>query len=280
MWFCGGHGVCTVDSDGDGGRDRRTRRTSTIASFSGSTATSRARTGSAPAPRSNGSTRTAGGTVAPAATRSKPAGHLKGSSDGGTVPLMPGINPTSGVLVFASPDPLAPVTGAASSRRAARRSSARRRFASHTPRSAPRRRARTASPTSTARSWIKERNVVVGNQATPIPIKLDGEEHTIRAQLTRIANVAPEAGFRTTAHRPVGPIRYAARSGRGDDLRPRSAPADHQAALALTEPQPRRRSASSAASASLTTFSPKARTGRPPCRRTGRPSSGHRRPRG
>ena len=28
-----------------------------------------------------------------------------------------------------------------------------------------------------------------------LPLKLDGEEHTIRAQLTRIANVAPDAGF-------------------------------------------------------------------------------------
>jgi ABC-2 type transport system ATP-binding protein len=110
------------------------------------------------------------------------------------IPLVPGVNPTSGVLIFASPDPLAPITldfeqeggeeivGAPTLR-----------FTY------------SATGLSTTRDdglthiygqiVDLERNVVVGNQSTPIPIKLDGEEHTIRAQLTRIANVAPDAGF-------------------------------------------------------------------------------------
>ena len=40
-----------------------------------------------------------------------------------------------------------------------------------------------------------DRNVVVGNQATPIPIELDGAEHTISTRLTRIASDATEAGY-------------------------------------------------------------------------------------
>jgi len=36
---------------------------------------------------------------------------------------------------------------------------------------------------------------VVGNQATPIKIKFDSEEHTVKVGLSRIANVAPAEGF-------------------------------------------------------------------------------------
>lgn len=40
-----------------------------------------------------------------------------------------------------------------------------------------------------------ERNVVSGNQATPIPIKFDNQNHAVKISLTRIANVAPTEGF-------------------------------------------------------------------------------------
>ena len=41
----------------------------------------------------------------------------------------------------------------------------------------------------------KDRNVVLGNQATPIPIRLDGERHTISTTLTRVASVGTAAGY-------------------------------------------------------------------------------------
>ena len=41
----------------------------------------------------------------------------------------------------------------------------------------------------------RERNVVAGNQSTPIQIRLDGQEHRITQELTRIAQKASGAGF-------------------------------------------------------------------------------------
>jgi ABC-2 type transport system ATP-binding protein len=121
-------------------------------------------------------------------------GHLDGSLESGLIPLVPGLNPTTGILVEASPDPAAPVTvdfhpkggedivGAPTLR-----------FTY------------TATATSTTRTdgithifgqiVDKERNVVAGNQSTPIPIKLDGKEHRVHANLTRIASDAPDAGY-------------------------------------------------------------------------------------
>ena len=193
MWFCGGHGDCNVDSDGTGGAiagsphvaERQLQWFDRYLKGNGAT-----RTG----PPFEWIDQNGEWHGSPGGYPLKHAGHLKGSSEGGTIPLVPGTNPTSGVLIFASPDPLAPiklrfeqeggeeVVGAPTL---------------HFTYSAP----AVSTTRNDGRTFIYgqivdlERNVVVGNQATPIPIKLDGKDHTVRAQLTRIANVAPEAGF-------------------------------------------------------------------------------------
>jgi ABC-2 type transport system ATP-binding protein len=193
MWFCGGHGLCNVDSDGAGGAIAGSPHVAErqLQWFNRHLKGNRpTRTG----PPFEWIDQNGEWHGSPGGYPLKHAGHLKGSSDGGLIPLVPGVNPTSGVLIFASPDPLAPITldfeqeggeeivGAPTLR-----------FTY------------SATGLSTTRDdglthiygqiVDLERNVVVGNQSTPIPIKLDGEEHTVRAQLTRIANVAPDAGF-------------------------------------------------------------------------------------
>jgi len=193
MWFCGGHGLCNVDSDGAGGaiagsphvaerqlqwfdrylKGKRKTRTGPTFEWIDQNAEWHGSTGGYPL---------------------KHAGHLKGSNNGGIIPLIPGINPTSGVLIFASPDPVAPITlgfEQEGGEEIVGAPTLRFKYSA-------------LGATTTRDDGLThvygqivdlERNVVVGNQATPIPIKLDGEEHTIRAQLTRIANVAPAAGF-------------------------------------------------------------------------------------
>ena len=193
MWFCGGHGVCNVDSDGAGGAiagsphvaERQLQWFDRY--LKGKRAT---RTG----PPFEWIDQNGEWHGSPGGYPLKHAGHLKGSSDGGTIPLVPGLNPTSGVLIFASPDPTTlvkvpfeqeggeEIVGAPTLR-----------FTYSATGLAP---TRSDGITHIFGQIVdKQRNVVVGNQSTPIPIELDGEEHTIRAQLTRIANVAPDAGF-------------------------------------------------------------------------------------
>ena len=195
MWFCGGHGLCNVDSDGAGGAHRGLAARRRAPACSGSTATSRAtsETRTGPAVRvDRPERRVAREPRRLSAQARRPPQGLERRRD------HPARRRAS-TRRRASSSSRAPIrwrrSRSASSRRAARRSSAPRRCASPTRRPAPRR-TRTDGLTHIYGQIVDlERNVVVGNQATPIPIKLDGEEHTIRAQLTRIANVAPDAGF-------------------------------------------------------------------------------------
>lgn len=189
MWFCGGHGVCNVEGDGAaavGDSDHvQERRLEWFARYLKGRAV---RTG-------------------PAfewidqhgrwhRSRAYPlerTGTLAGSG-AGTVPLVPGVNPTSGILVMASPDPLAPIKvpiAAAGGERVV-----------GSPRVTLTYRATGLTTTRTdglthvfGQIVDREGNVVVGNQATPIPIRLDGATHTISRTLTRIANVASPAGY-------------------------------------------------------------------------------------
>jgi ABC-2 type transport system ATP-binding protein len=192
MWFCGGHGICNVDADGGGGfiADSALVAERQLAWFDRYLKGNR-KTRTGPTFEwidQNGEWHGSGGYPL------KHAGHLKASSDGGIVPLVPGINPTSGILIQANPDPAAPIAipfGSDGGEEIVGAPTLRFKYS--------------ATAVSTTRSdgithifgqiVDKDRNVVVGNQATPIPIELDGEDHTVRAQLTRIANVAPEAGF-------------------------------------------------------------------------------------
>jgi hypothetical protein len=56
----------------------------------------------------------------------------------------------------------------------------------------------TAAP---AQTWVfaqlvdPSRNVVVGNQVTPIPLNLDGSEHTLKIPLERVASLSTASGY-------------------------------------------------------------------------------------
>jgi ABC-2 type transport system ATP-binding protein len=190
MWFCGGHGVCTVEGDGavaigdsDHVQDRRLqwfkrhlkgkRRTRTGPAFEWIDQNGRWH-------RSR-------------AYPLKRIGALRGSGSG-LVPLVPGTNPTSGILVAAQPDPLAPIKVPIAARGGERVVGSPRLKLTYS----------TAGITTTRTDGLthvygqivdRSRNVVAGNQATPIPIRLDGESHKISRTLTRIASVGTPAGY-------------------------------------------------------------------------------------
>lgn len=190
MWFCGGHGVCNVEGDGaaaigdsDHVQKRRLqwfkrhlkgrRKTHTGAPFEWIDQNGRwHRSGAYPLKRT---------------------GVLRGSGRG-LVPLIPGLNPTSGILVAAQPDPLTPIKVRIAARGGERVVGSPRVRLTYS----------TVGITTTRSDGLthlygqivdRGRNVVVGNQATPIPIKLDGETHTISRTLTRIASVGSPAGY-------------------------------------------------------------------------------------
>ena len=122
----------------------------------------------------------------------KHARHLKGFGDG-TVPVTPGVTPVTGALVLALPDPAAPIKVDIPAQGGEEIVGAPTLLFNYT--------ATGASTRLDGKAHIygqivdKERDVVVGNQATPIPIDFDGEEHEVRISLTRIANVASPEGF-------------------------------------------------------------------------------------
>ena len=144
----------------------------------------------------------------------KHAGHLKGSSDGGTVPLRPGINPTSGVLILALPDPTAPIKvqfPAEGGEEIVGAPTLRFNYSA----------TGVVDHASDGKAHIfgqivdKERNVVVGNQATPIPIEFDGDEHKVRVSSpgSRTSHPMPASSSSSSASRTSStPQRPPARS--------------------------------------------------------------------
>lgn len=190
MWFCGGHGICNVDADGGGAladservqkrrlqwfarylkRDRSQKTGPTFEWID-----------------QNAEWHTSGAYPLPT------IGRLKGAG-AGTVPLLPGLNPTSGILIAAQPDPAAPIKVPIPAEGGEEIVGPPRISFTYS----------ALGATTTRDDGIthvfaqivdKERNVVVGNQATPLPIKLDNAEHELKLSLTRIANVAPGAGY-------------------------------------------------------------------------------------
>jgi ABC-2 type transport system ATP-binding protein len=118
-------------------------------------------------------------------------GTVSGSGSG-TIALTPGTLPTSGVLIFATPspggvsfpvDPLpqreivgAPIL--------------------HLDYSATGVSTRPDGRTAVFAQLVDlQRNVVVNNQATPIPIELDGQQHQLTLPLERIASVSTSSGY-------------------------------------------------------------------------------------
>ncbi|HWL64527.1 MAG TPA: hypothetical protein VNP73_00995, partial [Actinomycetota bacterium] len=190
MWFCGGHGVCNVDSDGGAvlgdSEHVQMRRLQWFDRYL----------------KGNEQTKTGAPFEwidqnglwhkSPGGYPLKHARHLKGFGDG-TVPVTPGITPVTGALVLALPDPAAPIKVDIPAQGGEEIVGAPTLLFNYS--------AIGASTRLDGKAHVygqivdKERNVVVGNQATPIPIDFDGEDHRVRVQLTRIANVAPAAGY-------------------------------------------------------------------------------------
>jgi ABC-2 type transport system ATP-binding protein len=190
MWFCGGHGVCTVDGDGeaalgDSARVQERRLQWFDRYLRGNRST---RTG--PAFEwidQNAEWHTSRGYPL------KRTGGLTGEASG-AVPLVPGINPTSGILVAAQPDPAALVKAPIAAEGGEDVVGPPKVKLTYSALGATT--TRTDGITHLYGQIVdKDRNVVVGNQATPIPIELDGESHTITTKLVRIASEATAAGY-------------------------------------------------------------------------------------
>jgi ABC-2 type transport system ATP-binding protein len=177
IWFCGGHGVCRTDagpaeyvSDRTlAWFDRHLRRDKDV------------RTG----PRFAWVDET--GTWRDSAEFPlRRVGALRGSGSG-TWPLVPGAA-GGGALIFATPAPDAfkvPIPGP---RRDADVVGVPRLRLTYSGTGAP------ADTHVYAQIVDPQRDIVVGNVATPIPVKLDGEAHSLRLPLEPIASRAPAGG--------------------------------------------------------------------------------------
>ena len=227
MWFCGGHGVCNVGSDGGGVDDSALVQERRLAWFDRYLRGNRS-ADVGPAFEwidQNGKWHRSG------AYPLEKTGELTGSSESGTVPLVPGTNPGPGVLVAAQPDPAAPIkvpiaaeggehvvgaprvsfTYSATAAPTTRTDGQTHVFGQIVDKDARRRRRQPGHPDPDRARWLRARGL---DQPDPHRQQGDG------------------VGLRASDRRPVEPLRRPARRGRGDDLRPRGQPPDHPPALA------------------------------------------------
>jgi ABC-2 type transport system ATP-binding protein len=177
IFFCGGHGVCFTGNGPDGYVDSRTlawfdrylwddRKADTGPKFAWIADDGRLRS----------SRRFPG----------KRVGVLTGSGSG-TLPLVPGASGGGG-LIFATPSPIAvnvDIPGPAKAANALGAPKLRLTYEG------------TASPPSTftyAQIVNPRKNQVLGNVTTPIPLQLDGSEHSIFRKLVWVAGRAPAGG--------------------------------------------------------------------------------------
>jgi ABC-2 type transport system ATP-binding protein len=175
IWFCGGHGACFTGNGPSGyltGRqlswfDRylKGEKVDTGPLFSWIA--------------DDGDVRDSGGYPL------KSAGELTGSGSG-TLPIAPGQG--SGGLIFASQAPISVNVDIAGPAADANVVGAPRVDLTYTGTGAPQK-------TWVFAQIVNPRNgLVVGNIATPIPVVLDGQEHTLSRELEMIAARAPEGG--------------------------------------------------------------------------------------
>ena len=192
MWFCGGHGICNVGSDSGGaflaGSPHVANRQ--LAWFD------RYLKG-----RANADTGTAfewidqnGSWHASQGYPLRETGRLRGSIASAVVPLVPGVNPTSGILIQADPDPAAPVKVPIAAAGGEEVTGAPHVTFTYSAAGAGTTRGDGLTHVF-ARIVDRERNVVAGNQDTPIPIQLDGKQHKVSQPLVRIAQKAAAAGY-------------------------------------------------------------------------------------
>jgi ABC-2 type transport system ATP-binding protein len=191
MWFCGGHGACLTGSDGgdplstitgDGGLVQE-RKLAWFAKYLKGEAVD---TG----PEFEWIDEEGTWHDSPAYPLDR-VGSISGEGSG-TIPLTPGVNP-SGVVIFATPSALglkvpieAPPAGADVVGEPVLTLDYSATGVS------------LASDGDThlfAQLVDKQRNVVVNNQATPIPIELDGQAHQLTIPLERIASLGTADGY-------------------------------------------------------------------------------------
>jgi ABC-2 type transport system ATP-binding protein len=177
LWFCGGHGVCLTD-DGPGSAYLDQRQLGWFDRYL------RGRSDADTGPKfawiaDDGQLRSSD------AYPLRPAGQLRGSSSG-TLPIVPGQG--SGALIFATQAANAvnvPVPGPSADANVVGPPHLDLTYQG------------TAAPQKT---WIyaqfaNPRNgTVLGNMATPIPLTLDGQKHTISRDLELVAGRAPAGG--------------------------------------------------------------------------------------
>ena len=193
VWFCGGHGACLTGTDapdpisgiaGDSGRVLE-RKLQWFARYLKGDAT----VGTGPEFEWIDE---AGAWHESGAYPLNRTGTISGSGSG-TIPLTPG-TAGSGFLIFATPSLVSvdipiekPPVGA---------------DVVGEPRLELTYRATGASLAADGKTHIyaqlidQQRNLVVGNQATPIPIELDGASHTLVVPLERIASLGTAAGYK------------------------------------------------------------------------------------
>jgi ABC-2 type transport system ATP-binding protein len=197
LWVCGGHGLCLTESDADGGN------LASSLGGGGKRATEAKLDWFARHLKGSQSVSTGpefewideeGTYHGSAAYPLRSAGEVTGSGSG-TIPLIPGVNP-SGVLIFATPALPAPPTLTIPVPAPP--------AGSHVvgePRLDVTYSATGVSLAADGKTHVyaqlvdKQRNIVVNNQATPIPISLDGASHKISVGLERIASKSTAAGY-------------------------------------------------------------------------------------
>jgi ABC-2 type transport system ATP-binding protein len=193
VWFCGGHGVCRTEADAP----------DLISSIQGAARVDerklawfrrylkgkrKAKTG----PTFEWIDEE--GTYHPSGRYPlRRAGSVSGNGSG-TLPLTPGVLPGSGILLFATPSPLALTVPIETPPVGSHVVGAPKLDLTYT--------ATGVNATSGdnkahvyAQLVDKQRNLVVNNFATPIPIELDGQEHRIELKLERIASLSTADGY-------------------------------------------------------------------------------------
>jgi ABC-2 type transport system ATP-binding protein len=177
IWFCGGHGVCLTGA-GDGSNYLDQRQLAWFDRYL------RGRQDTDTGPKFAwiaDDAQVRGSDAYPL----KPAGQLTGSGSG-TLPIVPGQG--SGALIFATQAPLAvnvPVPGPSSDANVVGPPHLDLTYQG------------TAVPQKTwiYAQFVNPRNgTVLGNMATPIPVTLDGQQHSISHDLEIVAGRAPAGG--------------------------------------------------------------------------------------
>jgi ABC-2 type transport system ATP-binding protein len=185
MWFCGGHGVCLTEGDGNaaiGDSDRVQR--ARLAWFHRYLRNDRD-VDTGPTFEwidENGEWHASDGYPL------NEVGTLEGSG-AGQLPLSPGSTAGSGALVFATPSEIAVTASIPAPQDPVHVLGAPQLSLTYSG---------VAAPQDTfvyAQIVDPSRDVVVNNQATPIPVTLDGEQHELSLPLERIASRSTAAGY-------------------------------------------------------------------------------------